>query len=454
MDEITSFDPELGLVTVQPGVTQGKLHAFLEAGGHQFMVPVTGAGPTCSILGNALERGYGITPHADHFAAVRSIRAVLPNGEIYRSALADAGGTSIDAGHKWGLGPYLDGLYSQGGFGVVTGMTVALAPLPDTVEAFLVDLDSEEQLEPVVGAVRDLMQKSGACIGGINLMNRLRLLSMFHPYPADAVRDGAIPTAVVEQMGDASGLPRWMGLGAIYGDREVVPGLRRAIRRRLRQHTGRIRFVSQSRLAMANRLAAISPPLLRKKLSRQTAMASELLDILSGRPLETALRLAYWKSGVLPAPNVPLDPARDGCGIIWFSPLVPMKAESVRDYVTLVNDICPQYGIDPLVTLTTVSEQCFDSTVPILFDQKRQATQANECYHALFDACRTRGYLPYRMNVDSMRLYTDDTQSSYWRLVKTLKNAVDPDNLIAPGRYAPIPKPVTIATKSLTPPNS
>ena len=125
-----------------------------------------------------------------------------------------------------------------------------------------------------------------------------------------------------------------------------------------------------------------------------------------------------------------------------------MKAEAVRDYVTLVNDICPRYGIDPLMTLTTVTEQCFDSTVPILFDRERQATQANECYKALFDACRKRGYLPYRMNVDSMRLYTDDVHSNYWRLVRTLKNAVDPDNLISPGRYAPTPP--TVVTDRLS----
>lgn len=255
-------------------------------------------------------------------------------------------------------------------------------------------------------------------------------------------------------MGDASGLPRWMGLGAIYGDREVVPGLRRAIRRRLRDNTGRIRFISQSRLALARQLSNLVPPPFAAKVRRQTEMATEMLDLLSGRPRETALRLAYWKSGVSPAPNLPLDPARDGCGIIWFSPLVPMKAECVRDYVSLVNDVCPRFGIDPLVTLTTVSEQCFDSTVPILFDRKRQSEQANACYHALFDACRKRGYLPYRMNVDSMRLYTDDTQSNYWKLVKTLKQAVDPDNLIAPGRYAPAPTPSSLVIKATPPAES
>lgn len=439
MRSITEFDAELGLVTVQPGVTQGQLCEFLERGGHQFMVPVTGAGPTCSILGNALERGYGITPHTDHFAAVRSIRAVLPDGDIYRSAIAEAGGATVDKGYKWGVGPYLDGLYSQGGFGVVTAMTIALAPRPDKVEAFLIDLNSESQLEPVVDAVRDLVQKNGGSIGGINLMNRLRLLSMFHPYPADKVREGAIPSDLVDQLGDRSGLPRWMGLGAIYGDREVVPGLRRAIRRRLKPHSDRIRFVSQSQISLARSIAKFAPQRLAGPVLRQTNMAGELLDILSGRPRETALRLAYWKSGKSPKANAPMDPARDGCGLLWFAPLVPIKADAVRDYVSLVNETCPKFGIDPLVTLTTVSEQCFDSTVPILFDRDRDGEKAHECYHALFDACRSRGYLPYRMNVESMRLYTDDSDSSYWQMVKTLKSAIDPHNLIAPGRYAPAP---------------
>jgi hypothetical protein len=48
-----------------------------------FLVPVTGAGPNCSLLGNALERGDGVVPHADHFGAVTALAAVLPDGEMY-----------------------------------------------------------------------------------------------------------------------------------------------------------------------------------------------------------------------------------------------------------------------------------------------------------------------------------------------------------------------------------
>lgn len=78
--QILHFDADMGVVTVEPGVTQAMLAAFLDAGAHPFMVPVTGAGPSCSLVGNALERGYGITPHTDHFAAVTDLEAVLADG--------------------------------------------------------------------------------------------------------------------------------------------------------------------------------------------------------------------------------------------------------------------------------------------------------------------------------------------------------------------------------------
>jgi len=57
LDRISDFDPELGVVTVEPGVTQGALRDFLDSHEGDYLVPVTGAGPNCSILGNALERG-------------------------------------------------------------------------------------------------------------------------------------------------------------------------------------------------------------------------------------------------------------------------------------------------------------------------------------------------------------------------------------------------------------
>ena len=74
---------------------------------------MTGAGPTCSLVGNALERGYGITPYTDHFAAVTDIEAVLPDGSVYRTALREIAGDELARLFKWGIGPHTAGLFAQ-----------------------------------------------------------------------------------------------------------------------------------------------------------------------------------------------------------------------------------------------------------------------------------------------------------------------------------------------------
>ena len=73
LDRIVEMDADLGLVTVEPGVTQQKLSDYLARKGLQFLVPVAGAGPDRSLIGNA-RTGYGITPYADHFGAVKPSR--------------------------------------------------------------------------------------------------------------------------------------------------------------------------------------------------------------------------------------------------------------------------------------------------------------------------------------------------------------------------------------------
>ena len=127
MNRILHFDPQLGHVILEPGVTQQQLHEFLRMHNFAFMVPTTGAGPTVSVLGNALEKGFGITPHEDHFGAVLQVKAILPDGSIYHSALHDMGGYRVDPIFKWKLGPYFEGLFVQGNFGIVTQASIALA---------------------------------------------------------------------------------------------------------------------------------------------------------------------------------------------------------------------------------------------------------------------------------------------------------------------------------------
>jgi 4-cresol dehydrogenase (hydroxylating) len=182
MNRIQAVDDELGVVTLEPGVTQRDLYRYLEDRGLPFLVPTTGTGPGCSIIGNALERGYGITPLTDHFQGITWIEAVLPDGEIYRTPLTEMGAERADKAFKWGVGPYLDGLFAQGAFGIVTRAAIAIARRPETIEAFYFRLDSDDQLGLYTSCVRDLLNRLGSLVGGVNLMNAHRVLSMLVPY--------------------------------------------------------------------------------------------------------------------------------------------------------------------------------------------------------------------------------------------------------------------------------
>ncbi len=438
MNRIVAFDAELGTVTVEPGVTQGDLRRFLDEQGLPFMVPTTGAGPSCSLLGNALERGYGVTPHADHFGAVMSLEAVLPEGRVYRSALAELGGEEIDQLFKWGLGPYVDGLFAQGGLGIVTRATIVLARVPEEVAAFYFWVEDDARLEAAVERVRNVLRSVGNITGSINLMNRRRILSMTIPHPGDPnARGEVLDDETVARFAKQHRVAAWTGMGTIYGPRHVVRAVRRMIRKEIRPLTRRLLFLRPSTVRFLEKLLRVLPRRARQRLGALVATLESSFEVLTGRPNEVALPLCYWRAGTRAPEGRPLDPARDGCGLLWYAPLVPMRPEAVRRYTAMVDRICVAHGIEPLITLTSVSDRCFDSTVPLLFDRDDPAAvaRAHACYDALLaEGCKS-GFLPYRVG-PRFRDRLVRPELPFWQLATRIKEAVDPQHLIAPGRYA------------------
>lgn len=437
LNRIIKMDAELGLVTLQPGVTQQDLHAYLDRNGLSFLVPVTGAGPHCSIIGNALERGYGITPYVDHFAAVTAVEAVLPDGRVYRSALGELGGEAIDRVFKWGIGPYLDGLFAQGNFAVVTQMTIALAPRPERIEAFFFGVDDNAGLEWAVPAIRSALRNLGGVTGSINLMNARRVLAMIAPYPQDKIGDAEIlPSELVLELAAENRISAWTGLGALYGRAGVVKAARRAVRNILKPGVRRLAFLTPRSASRLNSFLSQIPRLRNGRIAKRARALDASLQLIAGRPSQVALPLAYWRSSTISPPGGDMDPARDGCGLIWYSPLVPMKPERVRRYVEMVNEICASHRMEPLITLTSLSDRCFDSSIPLLFDRSiaHQAAHAQACYRALFEAGQREGFFPYRVSVHAMDWITR-SDIPFWDVLAALKSAVDPEGIIAPGRY-------------------
>lgn len=436
LNKILHFDAELGAITVEPGVTQGMLADFLDQGNHAFLVPVTGAGPTCSLLGNALERGYGVTPYTDHFGAVTDLEAVLADGTLYKTALREAGGDDLARLFKYGIGPYSTGLFTQSGFGIVTRMTIILARRPECVKVCLFSLKDDSLLEPAVERIRSILGRLPGTVGAINLMNQHRVLAMSAPYPVDKINlQGMIPADVIQSLGRQYQILPWTGFGTLYGTNRMVAAAQKEIKALLGGVASRLLFLSPNGAKNLARVANWIPGAGGQRLASTAATLAKSLDLVSGRPNETALPLAYWRNPH-PPKGAQRDPSRDGCGLIWYAPLVPMRPSGVRAYVDMVKEVAPRHRMEPLITFTSISDKLFDSTVPLVFERHAPAAlaNANNCYKDLLETGRAKGWLPYRVGINTMQtLRTLHPQAAAFH--GRLHQSLDPHNILAPGRY-------------------
>jgi 4-cresol dehydrogenase (hydroxylating) len=266
------------------------------------------------------------------------------------------------------------------------------------------------------------------------------MLSMLTPYPTDQVAPGRVMSEkVVKALARQNMVTAWTGASCLYGTVAQVRAARKLIRKALRPYATRIAFVTPGEIRLAKRLLSWVPFAKWTKYWNIVERLEAAVTNFAGRPSDIALPLAYWRGGERQAGRE-MDPSGDGCGLIWYSPLVPMKAQRVRAYVELVKRTCVEYGLEPLITLTSVSERCFDSTVPLLFERRdfEQTARAKACYEALFERGRQEGFLPYRVSIDLMDKVVDK-EAPFWNLADKIKRTLDPDNILAPGRYAALP---------------
>lgn len=405
MNRIIDFDSDLGIATLEPGVTQGILKKYLDDHELPFMVPTTGAGSSCSIIGNILERGYGASAYFDSFASCMSLEAVLPNGELYRSPLLDLGGSVVGKAYKWGVGPHLDSAFSQSDLGICTSMNVALKRKPPSVMGLFFELKGSPAL--LVTPLVRILQSIGGLLGPLKITNHHRLLAIMDLQPE--LRHLSSPLedhGVVRDLLAAHQIPNWQGFSAVYTDERMMPAVKDVVWDYLSPYVDRLGFINPASTAMTTRERIF-------------------VDLVSGMPNDDALPLAYFRAPNLKDHNAPCQPDEDGAGILWFAPLLPAKNEAVRTYLDLAHRIAIQYGFEPAISLTSLSDRCFDSVLPILFNGRdpEARLRAHAGYEALFRQCQEMGFVPYRVPSSCQHLLEEADLSSR-RLFLRLKQAL------------------------------
>lgn len=440
MNRIVAVDERLAYAVIEPGVTQGALHDHIRSRGLRLWLDSTGAGPDAGIVGNVLERGFGHTPYGDRFLAVSGLEVALPTGEIVRTGFGRYPASQVTHLYPYGLGPSLDGLFSQSAMGVVTGMGIWLMPEPESFCAAVVMLPRAADIAALVDRLRPL-RLDGTLRSIVHIGNDLRLISGRQRYPHDEM-GGQTPLseAMRARLRDRHGIAGWAMTAGFYGGKDQVRAGVARLRAALRGLEARITVVDDRRLALGRRLAGFLPSAgAGGRLRRMIAEGEEAIGLLKGRPTRHFLAGAYWRNRrATDDPAFGQDPARDGCGLLWLAPVLPMTGEHADRLIALAEPILRDYGFDCPLTFSLVTARAMAGIMTIMFDKDNPAetAAAAACYDAANRAFIAAGYPPYRMASPFMATVTDP-QDPYWRTVARLKDALDPAGILAPGRYAP-----------------
>ena len=170
MNRILEVNKELAYAVIEPGVSYRQLHSYLEEQDLPLWIDCTDGPAEGSVIGNALERGIGETPYGDHFANICGIEAVLADGTLMHT-----GGGPKDRyiswhTNKWGVGPYLEGLFSQGNYGIVTKLGMWLMPKPERFVSCFFELGRESDFPKMIDAIARL-QHNDALKSKIHIIN-------------------------------------------------------------------------------------------------------------------------------------------------------------------------------------------------------------------------------------------------------------------------------------------
>ena len=441
MNRIVKVDPELAYAIIEPGVTQQQLSDYLREQRLDLWMDCTGAGPDTSLMGNILERGFGHSPYGNRLQHVSGMQVVLPGGEVLHTGFGHYPKARATHIFPYGVGPILDGIFTQSNFGIVTQIGIWLMPKAACLNHFLCTVERHDDIGAVIDALRPL-RMDGTLRSIVHIGNDLRVLSGGQVFPRELAGGAAsLPAALRAQMRELAGVGAWTVSGALYGSAAQVAAARAALRAALRPTAAKTRFIDERKLRMGAFLARLlGQSSAGKRMRQQVAFGESLFAMNRGIPNGRFLAGAYWRRrGGLPA-DFPrhANPALDNCGMLWVSPILPTRGADVLALHALVEPVFKRHGVDLFVTFSMINERALGAVITVCYDKEdeEEVARARRCYDEVFALCMAEGFIPYRVGNQSMA-QLDPHADVYWKTVARIKQALDPQGLLAPGRYEP-----------------
>lgn len=399
MNKIIEIDAELGTALVEPGVTYQDLQDYLDANNLPFWLDVPTVGPIVSPVGNTLERGVGYTPYGDHFFMQCGMEVVLADGTIVRTGMGSVKNSTTWQAFKWGYGPYLDGIFTQSNFGVVTKMGFWLMPAPPAYKPFVVQYDEMEDVAKVTDTIRPF-RMNNLIPNGVLIMGAAYQLAMFNRR-ADFWKEARqIPDEVVKAEARKRGLGMWNTYFALYGTEEIIAAVEPIVRGAFEASGGKV--------------------LTEKEMGDNLWFKHHASLMKGGMTLEE-IGIVRWRG--------------PGGGMVAFAPVAPAKGAETKGQTALAKEILAKYDFD-YAPAYAVGGRELHHIIFLLYDKSDPAEEkkADECVREMITRFGDKGWAAYRTGVSTMDLVANQYGDANRLLNARIKQALDPNHILAPGK--------------------
>jgi (+)-pinoresinol hydroxylase len=438
MNKIIEVDDQRHFAIVEPGVSYFDLHRHIRS--HKLKVWIDCPDPGWgSVVGNALDHGVGWTwgQYKDHFWAHSGLEVVLPNGELLRTGMGAMPNARTSADFHYGYGPYVDGLFSQAGFGIVTRMGIHLMPEPESFLRKLVTVPRRQDITPLV-EITNALESSGI-IGTPFFDSPLFYAQMRDPALQQIARSPDVwnGNAADKYCAD-TGVPAWqVGLN-FYGPAEVNEAKWNHTKTQISR--------------------AIPGAKFEDKESLRFPLSAEAQDAVLYKGEVGIPNLGVFALGA----RSPYWPAEPTDGHLFFSPIIPrtgeelLKAQRIFAEGMRVGSVDHNVALGPFAygpftgPFTFTRAFVLVGIIPVSRSDPKVNKRSRDAMRHLIALGAKNGYGEYR----TAPAFQDQVMDTYAfnnnamrRFCETLKDAVDPKGIISPGRGGFWPRGMRKAAK-------
>ena len=399
MNKIIEVDAELGTALVEPGVTYQQLYDYIQERKLPLWLSVPAPSAIAGPLGNTVDRGVGYTPYGEHFMFACGMEVVLANGEVLRTGMGSIPNSNTWQVFKWGYGPYLDGIFTQSNYGIVTKLGLWLMPAPPAYKPFLIRYPDEADISGIVDTLRPLR------IAQI-IPNAMTIVGVLWEAAATIRRSqyyqgkGQIPDQYVQQIMRDNKLGAWNVYAALYGTEEQI-----AVNWNIINHA--VKASGKGQILTAEDLG--EDPAFKYRA-----------DLMRGNMSLQELGLYNW---------------RGGGGSMWFAPVSQARGSETLRQVEMAKRILGKHGLD-YVGEFIVGWRDMHHIIDVLFDRTNEdeLKAAHACFNELLTEFTNAGYGTYRTNIAFMNRVAESYGPVKQGVERRLKQALDPNGIFAPGK--------------------